>query len=240
MRPLQIGFVFGLGTMFGAVMSRGAQRFRCHKAGHHPSSCHPQPRGKEISQGSPQDLPALQKNPRGKKEELGEGGVGGLGTPKEHIKSSAFFVIKVQGFKIIHMWVQESTVMVSSQGNTTSIEASHFNIKIHYPQVIMKAFEVPRIEGEGSCSDNVTLGRRLTKKKGLSKPTCFFLQLLHFRPSHGIILYKGKGVAMVASHTQESETYSHSPFLFYYVLWNHATGDDLLEEEHQDEGERTL
>ncbi|PNX61380.1 hypothetical protein L195_g052424 [Trifolium pratense] len=53
MKPqLKVGLAFGLGTMFGIVMSRGA-RFHCHKAamlGHHPNrTCRKQPHSKETA-----------------------------------------------------------------------------------------------------------------------------------------------------------------------------------------------
>ncbi|KAK7339366.1 hypothetical protein VNO77_20028 [Canavalia gladiata] len=65
MRPLKIGLVFGLGAMFGILMSRGAQRSHCHKAageGHHRWGCHTQARKKEIAEASSQDEPSLANN----------------------------------------------------------------------------------------------------------------------------------------------------------------------------------
>lgn len=56
MRPLKIGLIFGAGTMFGVLMSRGAQRFHCHKAataGHHPWRCPKQAQKKEVGEGTP-------------------------------------------------------------------------------------------------------------------------------------------------------------------------------------------
>ncbi|MED6210158.1 hypothetical protein PIB30_061480 [Stylosanthes scabra] len=40
---LKLGAAFGFGTMFGAIMSRGARNFHCHRAcyaGHHPCRDH--------------------------------------------------------------------------------------------------------------------------------------------------------------------------------------------------------
>ncbi|GAU13024.1 hypothetical protein TSUD_173240 [Trifolium subterraneum] len=52
MRPqLKVGLAFGIGTMFGIVMSRA--RFHCHKAAmlghHHNHPCRKQPRSKEAA-----------------------------------------------------------------------------------------------------------------------------------------------------------------------------------------------
>jgi len=50
MRPLKIGIVFGLGAMFGVLVSRSAKPFQCHKRGDHgPWSCRTQAPTKEAA-----------------------------------------------------------------------------------------------------------------------------------------------------------------------------------------------
>lgn len=63
--PLKIGVVFGLGTMFGILMSRGG-RFHCHKAamlGHHPSRrCHKKAPTNEVAEGGDAEATLLNNN----------------------------------------------------------------------------------------------------------------------------------------------------------------------------------
>lgn len=65
MRPIKIGIVFGLGTMFGVLISRGAG-FHCRKAamlGHdHSRRCHTHAPAKEVAEGAAQDEATLENN----------------------------------------------------------------------------------------------------------------------------------------------------------------------------------
>lgn len=65
MGPLKIAIAFGLGTMFGVMMSRGAHHFHCHNSsrlGHHPWRCHTQAHRKEVVSGAAQDEATLANN----------------------------------------------------------------------------------------------------------------------------------------------------------------------------------
>lgn len=49
------GLVLGLGAVFGILMSRGAQRVNCHRAGmagQHPWRCPKQSQRKEVGEGT--------------------------------------------------------------------------------------------------------------------------------------------------------------------------------------------
>ena len=67
MRPLKLGVAFGLGTMFGVLMSRGARSFHCHRAcmaGHHPWRCHhtQEAQRKEVKEEAAKDEATLANN----------------------------------------------------------------------------------------------------------------------------------------------------------------------------------